>query len=243
MVDHYHMGRIRLKSYAIRDQFIEPSHQFGRTTVYYWQHVEKDKCNATIMTHATVANSNSIAQEAMKKFMSTTTSPSIFQSLRTDVKSGWFAGQEVNDVKVVASGKDHLLLIFVWGNIFFQVRSIGEHDFPITDFLQQLSDAFTKVSKDPKGSINLKANVGKQGLLKSREVSLTNELDCSKGEYSMLIYAASPRGYVDLTKQKDKIVLKLLDSDVNITPEVHMVGIRPNGRFVESEKIAFKLKP
>ena len=243
LIDRYHMGRMRLKEFFVRDQFSEESHPLGQTKVYFWQHKKEDGC--TVKVEATTTNSNEKAHQVMDMFMSQLVHPNAFKMITEELeKSRWFSNTEIEKVHFVKSGDTDIGAIFVWGNIFFHIQSSGEHEHSISEFVDGLEEHWVDMKPNEDHSADFEVVVEKTELEPGEEITVSRVGPRNEHKYSSFIFVAGPKRLIRIYRDKGQFKLKLKDTDVKtyFEPGVMIIAVQPDGKFVRSKRITFTVK-
>lgn len=246
MIDGYRMDRIELKNFLIRDQFTEPGYAHGSSRVYYWQHRSADKC--TIKVRATVTDSNARAHELLKRFIAIIPYPDAITKLgdsRTETE--WFKQTGAESVYTFNHGTGADMVFLVWGNIFFHIESIGEEDHSIFTLLEDLGDIFVKKKKDQESEPEFVLDSDNTALKYGQEISLHRRDRNKLRDYYAYLYVAGPKEHVALYRKNGVITLQVNTPDADagnedIAPYVQLIGLCPNGQFIEGEKLEFTVE-
>lgn len=254
MFDRFQMGRINFKDFFIRDQFMEERHPLGHTTVYFWQHRDKDSC--TIKVHATTTDSNESAYKAMEHFISHLANPSVFfETSDAHLRSEWLKKVEAVKVHMDSKGTDLIGVTFILGNIFYFIQSSGERDHSIKTFIDSLGDYWSfidklkdhraekKLDKDHFSKFQLSAN--KTELKIGEVATISRQATNNEREYSSFLYVGFPKRLVNLYKENGVLKLKIKSSESKaiMPPSVIMIGILPDGKHVRSNRLKFTIVP
>lgn len=244
MVDRYHMGQIRLEHYFIRDGFSEYSGRFGYSSVYFWQSKTDPSC--TVKVHAAATDSNARAHEAMKQFKSRIPDPGIMTKLDKSVAaSEWFKVTHAEEVYFLNSDSEEQMVVLIWGNIFFQIESIGERNHSIKPFLQDLGNNWVTMQSDPEQKAGLQLTASATGFKPGDEVSLFRSKPDDPAQYSMYVYIAGPKEQVEIYRKSGDFRLKFKSapegSETGTSgPYALVIGTRPDGKFVRSNVVRFE---
>ena len=246
MIDAYHMDRIKLENFFIRDQFTEPGYAHGSSRVYYWQHLSDDNC--TTKVRATVTNSNARAHELLQRLLAVTPYPDAITKLGdSPTETEWFKQTGAESVYTFGHGDKVDMAFLVWGNIFFHIESIGEEDHSIFTLLKDLGNVFVKREKDPEAQPEFILDSDGTNLKIGQEVPLLRRDRQKRREYYAYLYVAGPKEHVDLYRKNGVITLMVKEGDADtdkekIVPHVQVIGLCPDGKFIEGERLEFALE-
>lgn len=244
LIDRYQMGRLKLSDYYIRDQFSEERGPHGHVRVYFWQHRGEDGC--TVKVHASITESGEVAHEAMKHFISHLPDPSAFSIYTEDIGlSHWFSKTEAEKVHYVHSGTEQHAAILVWGNIFFHIESVGEQTHSILSFLDNLGENWLHLQEDTEHQPDFELTTNKTTLHAGEEAVLINNEPENHTEFCSFMYVAGPKNIVQLYRENDTFKLKLTNPlpealETLAKPFAMLVGVKPNGRFIKSNRLVFE---
>lgn len=243
MVDRYQMGRMKLKDFFIRDQFLEERNHLGHSVVYFWQHRDEDSC--TIKVHATTTDSNKSAHKVMDHFLSNVADPSAFLVVTNNIKADphWISKADAEKVHFADSGTPKIAAVLIWGNIFLHFQSSGEKDHSIQLFLDNLKGHWASLKEDGDQLHDFEISASKTALKVGEVATLSKQGLDDVDQYNSLIYFAGPKKIVDLYEEEDVIKLKIKPEAATTTrsPVVLLMGIRPDGKFVRSKLLKFTI--
>lgn len=244
IVDRYQMGRMKLKDFFIRDQFLEERHPLGQSRVYFWQHRDQDSC--TIKVHATTTDSNESAHKALELFMSHVADPSAFLVVTEKTSDPhWMSKTDAEKIHFVNSGTPKIAALLIWGNIFLHIQSSGEEEHSITAFLDNLKAHWADLKEDLDHLHDFELSASKTTLKVGEVATLSKQGLDDVEQYNSLVYFAGPKSIVDLYQEQGEIKLKIKPETTTTTssPVVLLMGIRPDGQFVRSQLLKMTIVP
>ena len=245
MVDRYHMGRIKLDHYFIRDGFSEYSGRFGYASIYFWQSKTDPTC--TVKVHASATDSNAVAHDAMKQFKALIPDPGVLVKLDKSVTDGgWFKATHAEDVSFVNAGSEQRMVVLIWGNIFFQIESIGEHAHSVRPFLEDLGNNWVRLDSDDHQQADFELFADKTGVRDVDVVTLSRKGPDDEFAYSSFLYIAGPRERVQIYREKGVYKLKFnalkgVSDQPAKSPFVLLIGVRPEGHYMRSNIVRFQM--
>ncbi|MDX1477775.1 MAG: hypothetical protein R3301_08695 [Saprospiraceae bacterium] len=247
MVDRYEMERFKLTHYYIRDQFSEYGSPFARSRVYFWQ--DKSVKSCTIKVHVVVTDSNEHAHRVMRAFRSQVPNPNVLTSLAKSVTdTAWFKATNAEEVQFVNVGMEERMVVLIWGNVFFQIESIGEEGHSVRPFLEDLGNNWVGMRSDETDQADFQLEASQTTVHDGDNVTLSRKGPADSEEYSSFLYIAGPKERVSIYRENDAYMLEFRASSGETAqaakpPFALLIGVRPDGHYVRSNVVRFQYSP